>query len=890
MTLSLVYRAARPSTSLGSTRVSLAAVSSRHASLSAIHKGLVQSEKARPQGARPGKISDLAEGSKRMTYAERQKARQQLAAERPSYKIRKGKKDITEYPDEAKPQSRRARFYDPNSSFGKKSLVYQLKTGKLGEGLKILDKKDGNRASDSAFQRTGPRPDLRASQRRMGRGRGSTGSARKAQEKEDVWDPVAELSRPAGFTRGNLRGDRDRSSDSRRPRRDGSGFTDRDALRRDKPSSKDRDTPFTRQDADRIDSSRAFKDRDAPFKRQDAPRQATDRITRDSGAFKDRDPPSREQDTTPRPDRGSRDAPREDRAFSNPRKDREPISIPYTTAASQFLYGKSVVEAALRSARRKLYKLYISKDATRPNEDISVVQNLARRNDVPITFVDRDGQRLMDKLAASRPHNGFVLEASPLPQPPLTALAPLPEDYATNPIVPLNLAHQSAEEAAINGTPSSVPSLSAAPHLLTTTTGTMHKPLVVVLDRILDPGNLGNILRSLHFLGASAVAVTRRGSASLTPVALKASSGASEAMRLFSVANLAEFVALSRASGWAVYAAVAGTPRSSAQHRARYLSVWEVDGRDPLRRDPCVLLIGNEAEGLDRMIVKRADWEVNIPNMSGAGVVDSLNIRMSSHAPKAQWVHVGNVDRYRRGYSGPLAGVRSALALAVNMRPLPLSLWLLLTAQIDALEQAQVEPGTDQHRLPTAIRKMPPDQGAKFHHEYCAFSDHHTAALSPPSHALHPAIAARSPYETDDARRTWANTSAELPLRPPFAVLSGPEEEEDDDESTSSPGWDLFRRAASALAFLERRQWACPSGTRNCSSIGYPNSCCGESETCMEVPDTGLGPVGCCPSGATCGGGISGCADGSTACGSEIGGGCCIPGFVCQGVGLRYGS
>ncbi|KAK4121090.1 hypothetical protein N657DRAFT_578450 [Parathielavia appendiculata] len=183
---------------------------------------------------------------------------------------------------------------------------------------------------------------------------------------------------------------------------------------------------------------------------------------------------------------------------------------------------------------------------------------------------------------------------------------------------------------------------------------------------------------------------------------------------------------------------------------------------------------------------------------------------------------------------------------------------------------------------------MPPDQGAKFHHAYCAFPDHDTAALSSPPHAVHPAIAARSTHETDDAHRIQANASAELPLRPPFAVLSGREEQ--DDESIPSPGWDIFRRAASAIASFERRQWACPSGTRSCSSIGYPNSCCGESETCMEVPDTGLGPVGCCPSGATCGGGISGCADGSTACGSELGGGCCIPGFVCQGVGCVRSS
>jgi len=216
------------------------------------------------------------------------------------------------------------------------------------------------------------------------------------------------------------------------------------------------------------------------------------------------------------------------------------------------------------------------------------------------------------------------------------------------------------------------------------------------------------------------------------------------------------------------------------------------------------------------------------------------------------------------------------------MRPVPLSLWLLLTAQIEAREAAQARSPTQQ-QLPTAVRKMPPDQGAKFHHEYCAFAEHDLASTFPSHRHPHAAIAARQSLEDDDARRIWANASAELPLRPPFALLSGPEQDEEPKEPP--PPWALFRRAASALALLEKRQWACPTGTKGCSAIGYPNSCCGEGETCMEVPDTGLGPVGCCPAGATCGGGILNCADGSTACGSEIGGGCCIPGFVCQGVG-----
>lgn len=218
----------------------------------------------------------------------------------------------------------------------------------------------------------------------------------------------------------------------------------------------------------------------------------------------------------------------------------------------------------------------------------------------------------------------------------------------------------------------------------------------------------------------------------------------------------------------------------------------------------------------------------------------------------------------------------------------PASLWLLLAAQAKAHER---------RNEPTAVRKMPADQGAKFHHEYCAFEDSPHQMPQGVSHGIFApdtppppaALAARSTHDTDDARRLWANSSAELSVRAPFGVLFGSDEQQTEDrEKRDQEKWNILRRAASALSQLNQRQWACPRGTTSCAAIGFPHSCCGQDETCMAVDDTGLGPVGCCPAGATCSGGISGCAGGSTACDSEVGGGCCIPGWVCQGVGCTF--
>jgi hypothetical protein len=202
------------------------------------------------------------------------------------------------------------------------------------------------------------------------------------------------------------------------------------------------------------------------------------------------------------------------------------------------------------------------------------------------------------------------------------------------------------------------------------------------------------------------------------------------------------------------------------------------------------------------------------------------------------------------------------------MRLLPPSLWLLIAQQISA------DPKTP---LPTAIRKMPPDAGEKFYHSYYAFEQ--PSAQQP--FAIR-AIAARQSSQDQDARLLSTNASAELDLRPAFAPLDDRWTSKYDEEAYYA--WRLLRRAVAAL---ERRQWACPGGTNSCQNIGYPNSCCQSGEACVVIQDTGLGPVGCCPAGLTCGGTISACAAGETPCGSEIGGGCCIPGYVCHGVGCK---
>lgn len=89
------------------------------------------------------------------------------------------------------------------------------------------------------------------------------------------------------------------------------------------------------------------------------------------------------------------------------------------------------------------------------------------------------------------------------------------------------------------------------------------------------------------------------------------------------------------------------------------------------------------------------------------------------------------------------------------------------------------------------------------------------------------------------------------------------------------------------LHFLTGRGFQCPTGTASCTSINRPNSCCPTGEACQLITDVGLGDVGCCTQGQSCSNQVSDCQQGYTSCPGTAGGGCCIPGYTCNGVGCE---
>lgn len=123
-----------------------------------------------------------------------------------------------------------------------------------------------------------------------------------------------------------------------------------------------------------------------------------------------------------------------------------PESLPYTTAASEFIYGHSSVLAAIKANRRKFYKLYVhSRGASRDG----LMSQIRAHKLFPITEeVGDEYLRVMDKASSGRPHNGIILESSPLPVLPITELkmgSIQDESFS------VALGSQSAEDVLVNG-------------------------------------------------------------------------------------------------------------------------------------------------------------------------------------------------------------------------------------------------------------------------------------------------------------------------------------------------------------------------------------------------------------------------------------------------------
>lgn len=138
------------------------------------------------------------------------------------------------------------------------------------------------------------------------------------------------------------------------------------------------------------------------------------------------------------------------------------------------------------------------------------------------------------------------------------------------------------------------------------------EPLIVALDEVQDPQNLGAICRSAEAAGATGVVITERRAAAVTAAVCNASAGAVEHLAVAPVRNLADFLADAKRAGCWSYGA-------AAEARTAYT--------EPDYRGGVVLVLGSEGKGLRPRVAKACDQLVSMPLQ---GRIESLNVSAAS--------------------------------------------------------------------------------------------------------------------------------------------------------------------------------------------------------------------------------------------------------------------
>lgn len=144
--------------------------------------------------------------------------------------------------------------------------------------------------------------------------------------------------------------------------------------------------------------------------------------------------------------------------------------------------------------------------------------------------------------------------------------------------------------------------------------------LIIALDHVTDPGNLGAVARTAEVVGADALVVPSRRSAAVTPAAWKAAAGALAHVPLVQETNLVRALERLKSHGYWV----AGATEQAEQ------TAWDapLEGR-------LVLVMGSEGEGLARLTKDTCDFLVRLPQV---GRVGSLNVAQATTALAYEWL------------------------------------------------------------------------------------------------------------------------------------------------------------------------------------------------------------------------------------------------------------
>lgn len=259
---------------------------------------------------------------------------------------------------------------------------------------------------------------------------------------------------------------------------------------------------------------------------------------------------------------------RSKQARDNPVAERnksQPARIPQDRADT--IYGLIPVAETLRAGSKQLQQITIAEGAR--NERLRELLELARRAGVPVHRVPRSA---IDRALPGVTHQGV---------------------FANTAAAKYRDASELLDELSLQ-------------------IGTTSQPLVLGLDAVEDPRNLGAILRTAECAGVGGVFIPERRAVGLTGTVAKAAAGALEHIPVARVTNLVQLIEqLKRRNIWVIGAAADGTSDYTEWD-------WTV---------PSALFLGGEGTGLHRLVRERCDALVRIPLR---GRIESLNVSVAA--------------------------------------------------------------------------------------------------------------------------------------------------------------------------------------------------------------------------------------------------------------------
>ena len=241
-----------------------------------------------------------------------------------------------------------------------------------------------------------------------------------------------------------------------------------------------------------------------------------------------------------------------------------------------FIEGKRPVIEALRTDV-PLKKILMA-DNAKHDPMVEDILRKARQRDVRVILVPRSE---LDEKSARGSHQGVMAEAKPFAYANVTEV--------------IEEANRYAEEH--DG-----------------------RALIVVLDHITDAGNLGAVIRSAESVGASGVIIPNKRSARVEASTYKSSAGAVAHMRIAQTANISGALDRCKKDGFWACAAT-----EQAAH-----NLWDVNLKGKI-----VLVMGNEHEGIARLVLESCDMAGKLPQM---GEVGSLNVAQAATACMYEWL------------------------------------------------------------------------------------------------------------------------------------------------------------------------------------------------------------------------------------------------------------